>query len=124
MICPKCGHVSERRSDPAHGLLRAWNRILANHFGNSEGAMLDIIFERCGLVDEGVNPFTGEIRYSRMSTKDLTDEQCSRVLDEMNAIAIDYMGGALPHRSSSGTFAGGGNGSGGEQRRQREPVAG
>jgi hypothetical protein len=96
MICPKCGHVTESRSDKQHGLMRAWNRILARHFGESEDYMLGVIFERCGIVESHANPFTGEVEYRRKSTKDLTDDEAAAILSEMDQVALEYMNAPLP----------------------------
>lgn len=96
MLCPKCGHVTESRSDKQHGLMRAWNRILAHHFVESEEYTLSAIFERCGIVDSHTNPFTGEIDYRRKSTKDLTDDEAAAILTEMQHVAIEYMNAPLP----------------------------
>lgn len=97
MICPQCGYRDSKRSKEAHGLLRIWNRILARHFGMSEEGMLEVFFQRNDLMKEEANPFTGEIMKCRISTSDLTKLQALTIMNDMDQIAVEFMGGALPY---------------------------
>lgn len=97
VLCPNCGYSDGKRSHEAHGLLRLWNRILAKHFGLSEEGMLSTFFERNDLMVDEANPFTGELRKQRISTKDLTKLAAAAVMRDMESVALEYMGAPLPY---------------------------
>jgi len=101
MICPNCGHEDGKRSSEAHGLLRAWNRILARRFGLSEEGMLAEFFQRNDLMIEEHSPFTGEVRIQRKSTKDLTKLEAAAVMRDMEEVALEYMGAPLPYHAGA-----------------------
>lgn len=105
MICPNCGYSDGKRSGEAHGLMRIWNRILAKHFGLSEEGMLSTFFERNDLTCDETNPFTGEIKKQRISTKGLTKIQASTVMKDMENVALEYMGAPLPYRERMRAYA-------------------
>lgn len=59
--------------------------------------MLTEFCKRNSLMVDAVSPFTGEITALRKSTKDFSKDEASTLMSDMDSVAVEYMGSALPY---------------------------